>query len=603
MGKLWRATNHLGMALFVFVAVAGVFLWSTGTLRIGAPEQAIHSEDDGHGHDADEAAHTDEHAGHDHGPDWCDEHGVPESACTTCDPALAAQLKAKGDWCAEHAVPESQCEACNPGCRAKLKAACGAEQSDLEALAKRECEHGRPIVSCDECRYQVGVVKVAPDVAKALLKTDKVERRQAVRTLRLTGEVQHDRTRVVDVPPTASGRVVEVKAFLGDVVRRGDVLAAVHSGDFGEAKAAYLAAYTEFAIAREEQERQAALSAALGRLLEHLAKVNGDARNKEEGHRAPEIPRELVGEWKSKLLGAAARMRLAETSHEREKGLWEKGISSKADHDAAHQEWEAAQADYAALVEEVGLSLSLEKLRADNAVRKTEAALRAAEQKLHILGLDEPAVTALREAKDNGDFARLAVKAPRAGTITAQNASEGKLVETTDSLYTVADLSHVWVWCDVYERDLAVLHRQMAAGKAVAATVRVAAFPDAAFPGTIDLIGSTLDEHTRTVKVRVQVATPNGRLRPGMFASVTVEVASGKEVAVVPREAVLTDEGKSFVFQHWKEDLWVRRDVTVGEADGPDVPILAGLPDDATVVAGGGFMLKSDVLRNKMGAG
>ena len=686
MGKLWRAVNHAGMALFVFLVVTGAFLWSTGSLHIGlaASRPAGHSEHDGHGHaeeaadaheghdheaegaddgHAEEAADpheghdhgaedahddhddghaeeaTDPHEGHDHGAedahddghaegatdpheghdhaeeaadahaghnhptDWCDEHGVPETACTACNPALIAQLKAKGDWCAGHGVPESQCEACNPGCRAKLAAACDAPHDDLAAIEKRKCEHAKPILTCDECRYQAGVVKVEPDVAKALLRTGKVQRREAVRVLRMTGEVQLDRTRVVDVPPPAQGRILAVRTQLGQRVAIGDVLAVVHSADFGEAKAAYLVANTEHEIARKEQERQAAVTAALDTLLEHMAKVNGNGKDTRAAHESPAIPKELVGEWKSKLLGAAARLRLAETNHDREKGLWEKGVSSEADHDTAHQEWETAQADYTALVEEVNLGLSLEKLRADNAVRKAEATLYAAEQRLHILGLGHDDVAALRTQRSNGDFARLPIKATRAGTITAHHASEGRFVETTDSLFTIADLANLWVWCDLYERDLAPLHEQLAGQKTLDATVRVAAFPKAAFPGIIDLVGSTMDEQTRTIKVRVQVANPDGKLKPGMFATVEVRVASGKKVALVPREAVLTDDHKPFVFQHWRDDLWIRRNVRVGQADGPDVPVLAGLPHDATIVTGGGFMLKSDVLRNKMGAG
>ena len=626
MRKLWIALNHMGMALCVFVLLTGACLWATGSLRIGLPsarteahsdddghDHAAHSEDDGHDHAAhseddaheghDHGEDDDGHEGHDHPADWCDEHGVPESACTKCDPALVAQLKAKGDWCGEHSLPESQCEACNPGCRASLKAGHAAHDASLAAIEKRRCEHRLPILSCDECRYQAGVVKVEPAVARSLLTTGKVERRAASRTLRMTGEVQLDRTRVVDVPSAASGRIIAVKAFLGQPVQRGDVLAIIHSGGFGEAKAAYLAAHTEYELARKEQERQAAITAALEKLLEHLARAKATPEGAESATAAGGLPKELVGEWKSKLLGAAARLRLAETNHAREKDLWDKGVSSKAEHDTAHHEWETAQAEYAALAEEVNLSLGLEKLRADNAVRKAEAALNATEQKLHIFGLDNAGVKALLGKSDNGDFARLAVKAPRAGTVIAQNASEGKFAETTDSLYTIADLGNLWAWCDLYARDLALLHAELARRKTLPATVRVAPFPDTTFPGTVDLVGSTVDEHTRTIKVRVQVRNPHGKLKPGMFATVEVTVPSGKKVALVPREAVLSDEDKRFVFQHWRDDLWVRRDVVVGGADDGAVEILAGLRDGAAIATGGGFMLKSDVLRNKMGAG
>ena len=112
-----------------------------------------------------------------------------------------------------------------------------------------------------------------------------------------------------------------------------------------------------------------------------------------------------------------------------------------------------------------------------------------------------------------------------------------------------------------------------------------------------------MDEHTRTIKVRVQAPNPDGKLKPGMFATVEVVVPLNKQVALVPREAVLSDDGKSFVFQHWKDDFWVRRDVVVGEADDRDIQVLAGLDPGSTIAVGGGFMLKSDVLRHKMGAG
>jgi cobalt-zinc-cadmium efflux system membrane fusion protein len=124
-----------------------------------------------------------------------------------------------------------------------------------------------------------------------------------------------------------------------------------------------------------------------------------------------------------------------------------------------------------------------------------------------------------------------------------------------------------------------------------------------AFPGTVDLISSIVDEHTRTAKLRIRVANKDGRLRPGMFVHAEIVVPAEGRSTVVPREAVLSDEGKHFVFQHWKNDLWVRRDVKLGTRRGRYVEIVAGLPRDARIVTGGAFMLKSDVLRGKMGAG
>jgi len=105
------------------------------------------------------------------------------------------------------------------------------------------------------------------------------------------------------------------------------------------------------------------------------------------------------------------------------------------------------------------------------------------------------------------------------------------------------------------------------------------------------------------VKIRVQVKNPESKLRPGMFAEVEVMIPGEGRMAAVPRNAIMSDAGKNFVFQHWKEDLWARRDVTVGSIHGDFAEILSGIPKGATIVTSGAFMLKSDILREKMGAG
>ncbi|HUT37109.1 MAG TPA: efflux RND transporter periplasmic adaptor subunit [Planctomycetota bacterium] len=606
MKRIRSALNHAGWALFVFTALTATFLWRTGSLQLrlgaAAPQEAPadtggHSVGDGHDH---AEAKEDEHAScsHEEGVDWCAGHGVPESACTQCNPDLIAQFKAKGDWCAEHNLPESQCVKCNPEAAQKLKP----PAAHAEAATQAKCEHGVAIIDCDNCRFEVGAVKVQPDVAKALLKPAKVQHQELASAMRLTGQVQLDETRVVDVAPPATGRVVRVHALLGQPVKEGDVLAVVHSAEFGVAKAAYLDAWTKLDLARREQERQAALGGTLEKALAHLATDHGLPGKCDllKGNCLPQAP---LGEWRSKLLGAAAKLRLARSVYDREKALVEKQVSSRAELEQAEHEVQATQAEYAALVDEAQLGLRLEKLRAESATRQAEIALTASEQLLHIFGLSDAAIGEFPQAKHNGGIALLQVTAPRAGTILARSAAEGKFVEAKESLFTLGDLSNLWVWCSVYERDLGPLHAALAEGKPPHACVRVAAFGDEPFCGAVDLVGSTVDEHTRTVKVRVQVDNAQGKLKPGMFAAVEVKFASGKQAALVPRDAVLSDEGKPFVFQEMKDGLWLRRDVVTGRSQGRLVEIVSGLEPDATVAAGGAFMLKSDILRAKMGAG
>lgn len=444
--------NQIGQVLSVFIIVSGTILWLTGNLHFGpaSPTAPIHGD-------------PGDNDGHNH-----------ESSD-------------------------------------KLSQELGAE-NDLSFLERLFCEHEVHTVDCNSCRYEVGVVKIQPSTAKALVKTSLVKDIERARVLKLTGQVQLDRTKVVEVVPTGSGRVERVEKLLGQQVEKGDVLAIIHSADLGQAKANFL----------EVQ----------------------------------------------------AKLDLAQATFIREKRLYEQKVSSEADYLSALNELKAAEAYYA-----------------------------AADKRLRLFGFETEQINQIKQENDNGLFGQLVLRAPQAGTISAQDVSAGKIVETTESLYTIADFSNVWVWCDVYEKDLSVLHEQFSKGKFLKAIVHVKAFEGTRFEGIIDLIGNMMDEHTRTVKVRVQVANIAGKLRPGMFADVEVMVPLEGCITAVPCTAILSDDSKTFVFQYWKDDLWVRRNVIVGQKQGRFVEILGGLPKGATIVTGGAFMLKSDILREKMGAG
>ncbi|MBA7484158.1 Multidrug resistance protein MdtA [subsurface metagenome] len=466
-----QKANHFGMALFIFVILAGAVLWLTGNLHFGSHDaaEADGAVGDGHGHQVNELI--------------CKEHGVPESQCTICNPDLM-----------------------------KSSTVDAGSTTDPRALEEAMCEHGIRTIECDNCRYEIGVVKLQPSLANALIETTVVQDTPRTTTLKLTGQVQLDKTRVVDVVSTGSGQVKRVEKLLGQEVAKGDTLAVIHSADLGQAKAQFL----------EVQ----------------------------------------------------ARLELATSTFEREKELHDKKVSSEADYLSALSELKAAQAYYA-----------------------------AAERRLRLFGLDAEQINATKNEKENGLFAELVLRAPQSGTIIAQNISAGALIDTTESLYTIADLSNVWVWYDLYEKDLAVLHDRLSSGGTVSAKVRVKAFEGEVFDGVVDLIGSQVDEHTRTVKLRVQVKNEQRKLKPGMFAEAEISVRLKGSMTAVPSSAVLSDEGKAFVFQLLRDDLWVRRDVRVGRDQGGMVEVLNGIPKGATIVSRGAFMLKSDILREKMGAG
>jgi len=146
--------------------------------------------------------------------------------------------------------------------------------------------------------------------------------------------------------------------------------------------------------------------------------------------------------------------------------------------------------------------------------RSSVATLEAAREKLRLLGLQKEQIEEIEKAGQPTDH--LTIYAPIGGIVIEKHANAGDYVETGTKIYTIADLSEVWVKLDAYESDLAWLRY----GQAVEFTTE--AYPGDVFKGTISFIDPVLNPQTRTVKLRVNVANPDGRLKPEMFVRAVV---------------------------------------------------------------------------------
>lgn len=389
----------------------------------------------------------------------------------------------------------------------------------LEPLAGRlekSCEHGIPAASCDECRYELGLVRIAPEMLKPagggtpLVTVVPVGLRRMEPTLDVTGTVAFDDRTTVHITPPIPGVLRAARVDLGQAVRKGDVLLEYGSVELGRAVAA----------------------------------------------------------WRK----AVALADLARRNAERERALFDRKVSAETEYlEAAARHGEA------------------------------QAELDAAERTLRILGLTAEDQRAL-DADGNADAGLLRLRAPCDGTIVKRHAAVGEAAEPGDEVLLLADLGTVWAWLDVHEAALDPLLRRVARGPAPV-EVRVAAFPDTVFTGTVDHVGATVDETTRTVKVRAVLGNPDGRLRPGMFCRARIPLDGGREAPAVPAGAVLGDGALRFVFVMADGGLAAQVAVRAGAARDGWVEIAEGLKPGDRVVTGGAFLLKSDVLREKMGAG
>jgi Cu(I)/Ag(I) efflux system membrane fusion protein/cobalt-zinc-cadmium efflux system membrane fusion protein len=181
----------------------------------------------------------------------------------------------------------------------------------------------------------------------------------------------------------------------------------------------------------------------------------------------------------------------------------------------------------------------------------------------------------------------ITIQSPASGYIVERNAFPNMFAEPGTRLYTIADLSRVWVNAQVFQSDIARLK------PGSAATVTVDAYPQKTFSGHVEEVLPQLDAATRTVPVRLLVENPGLLLKPGMFVNVNFKSSLGRSL-VVPASAVLQTGLKQYVFLSKPNGLIEPKEVILGAQSGSDIVILHGLDDHQPIVTSASFLIDSE---------
>jgi membrane fusion protein, heavy metal efflux system len=307
--------------------------------------------------------------------------------------------------------------------------------------------------------------------------------RQATTTLSVTGVVSPDISRAVPVVSLSSGRVIELRARLGDRVEKGQVLLRIQSADASTAIADYRKAQAEQVFARAQLQRA--------------------------------------------------------------QDLLERGAIAKKDLEVAQ-----------------------------DAEAKATVDVENSAERLRVLGLNPNQTVGATGIVD--------VVSPASGVITEQNVTNAAGVKTLDNspnLFTVSDLSRVWIICDVYENDLPAVR------VGDTAEIHLAAYPDRVLTGRVNNIAPILDPSLRTAKVRVEVANP-GLLRIGMFVTATFHGQAQQLRAVVPATAILHLHDRDWVYVPAEKGAFHRQEIVAGQMlSGNLQEVVSGLEPGARVVS------------------
>ena len=479
--------------------------------------------------------------------DWCQTHNVPDSKCIACHPELAgADPK---DWCKEHGVPESKCTVCHPEILTKGKA---------DDWCK---EHGVPESQCTVCHPEIAV-KGQPPAS------------ESIAAVSLDPEAKPARS-----PLTCQSHALRVQFASKDAVSKAGIrLEAVEERPM----AASIKANGEIDY---DQTRIAHLSTKVPGTVFRVEKEVGQTVKK--GEVLALVDAAEVGRAKADLLQADAQVELKEKTFERVKASSDKGLRTLAE----LQEAEAALRE--ARVRLFNAEQALINLGMP--VRVEDLAFLAEDKgdgRLRFLGLPDPIQASLGHETLTANL--IPVMSPFDGVVVSRAIVAGEVVDATKTLFVVADTSRMWAALDVRAEDMGGL----SLGQAVTFQG-----PDLAPQGKVSWISTAVDEKTRTLRVRADLENPEGHLRAHTFGTARITTRESPKAVAVPDEAIQWEGCCHVVFVRLTDEVFQTRKVRLGARSGGFTEVLVGVLPGEVVATIGSHVLKSEILKSKLGAG
>ena len=258
--------------------------------------------------------------------------------------------------------------------------------------------------------------------------------------------------------------------------------------------------------------------------------------------------------------------------------------------------WEANAARERALVEK-GVGVEREALEAETKAAEGRIAVNRARQRLRNLGLTHEHVARTERERETSSL--LDVTAPFDGRVVERTGVIGEVVEPGKPVLSIADIGTMWAIVDLAEADLPLVKTGQRA------TIAVDGLPGESFPGGLTWISTEIDDRTRTVKARIELDNASGLLRANMFGRARIIAGASRQVITIPKAAVQWEGCCNIAFVRTNDagTAFTPARLVLAHDRGDRYEVARGLKAGDTVVTGGSYLLKNEILKNAVGAG
>ncbi|VAX38104.1 hypothetical protein MNBD_UNCLBAC01-1360 [hydrothermal vent metagenome] len=466
----------------------------------------------------------------------CALHQASVTECFICDPKLREPGRL---WCKEHVRYENRCFLCHPEIKEEDRLWC--EEHNLYE---------------DECIF------CHPELRKTQNKSEKNVKASTSKELYCQEHEVAEKECGICHPELAEtlkpGQGLKIRFESAESTSKAGVITDIPS--FGKSPAG-LSVLSRVSYNQNSLVRITPLAA--GVVQKVFVDVGDDIL---KGQLLVEIVSPEIARAKSDYLSALANEKLKELVFKREKGLVEKKITSQ-------QEYEQALADYQ---------------------MSTNTAMMTRQQLLNY-GLTEEQIQEVEKTRSSSST--LQVLAPFSGTLIERNAVIGEAAKPGDMLFSLVDLTSMWLELSIPEDSLHALE----VGDSVEATFN--ALPEAIVRGQLTWLSSSIDEQSRMMKARALVVNNGALLKHGMFGQVKILPKRNLEGLQVPVAALQRFNGNPFIFVKLASDLYEIRRVELGAQNNEIVEIVKGVLPHEEVVVTHSFTIKSEFLKSRLGAG